>query len=374
MIYVNGSAPRRRRIAHITLGLETGGQEKLLVDFARHADRRRFDLTFISLATRGRLAADIEAQGWSVVALDEPSRFRPGMVLRLALLLRRRRINAVHTHDCNPLIYAAPAARLACVQRIVHTRHFARLAHITRRQTLLASLAARLTDVYACVSEDSARAAAAEGVQSARLLTVWNGIDVRHFAYAGPRPDGPVVLVARLSPEKDIATLLRATALALAQQPDFRLVIAGNGPARDTLMALAHGLGLGACVRFLGEVRQIPELLASARLFVLSSLTEGISLTLLEAMSTGLPVVATRVGGNPEVVRDGETGLLVPPGDAPALARAMLAVYRATDVGRRMGLEGRERVERHFEIRRMVAAYEALYGSNVCNPRLQVTG
>jgi glycosyltransferase involved in cell wall biosynthesis len=365
---------RRRRIAHITLGLDTGGQEKLLVEFARHADRRRFDLTFIALAARGPLAAEIEALGWPVVALDEPAKFRPGLVLRLAPLLRRRRIDVVHTHDCKPLIYAAPAARLAGVPRIVHTRHFARLAHITRRQTLLATLAARLTNVYACVSQDSARAAAAEGVFRARLQTIWNGIDMRRFAYAGPRPDGPAVLVARLSPEKDIATLLRAAALVVQQQPDFRLDIAGTGPARQQLIDLTRDLCLQACVRFLGEVYDIPALLAQARLFVLSSLTEGISLTLLEAMSSGLPVVATRVGGNPEVVVDGETGLLVPASDAAALAHAMLAVYRAPQTGLTMGRAGHERVAHHFDIRHMVAAYEALYRSNVSSPRLQVTG
>jgi glycosyltransferase involved in cell wall biosynthesis len=371
MTYRNGST-RRRRIAHITLGLDTGGQEKLLVEFARLADRQRFDLTFVSLTTRGRLAEDIEAHGWPVVALDEPASFRPALVLRLAPLLRRLRIDVVHTHDCKPLIYAAPAARLARVPRIVHTRHFAQLSHITRRQTLLASLAGRLTDIYACVSQDSARVAAGEGVPAARLRTVWNGIDMSRFACAGPRPEGPAVLVARLSPEKDIATLLRAVALMVQEQPDFRLDIAGHGPLQAELSRLTGALNLGANVRFLGEVRDIPALLSGARWFVLSSLSEGISLTLLEAMSCGLPVVATRVGGNPEVVVDGETGILVPPGDPTALARAMLRLHGAAHKARVMGLAGRERVARHFEIRRMVAAYEALYVGDKAIPGAQV--
>src|ERR1700736_3137231 len=131
-----GTAPRRRRIAHITLGLDTGGQEKLLVEFARLADRARIHLTFISLTPRGRLAAAIEAWGWPVIALDELPGFRPGLVLRLAPLLRRLRIDVVHTHDHKPLIYGAPAARLAGVKHIVHTRHFAQLAQFTRRQAV----------------------------------------------------------------------------------------------------------------------------------------------------------------------------------------------------------------------------------------------
>jgi glycosyltransferase involved in cell wall biosynthesis len=364
--------PRRRRIAHVTLGLDTGGQEKLLVEFARLADRQRFDLTFVSLTTRGRLAADIEAHGWPVLALDEPPGFRPGLVLRLAPLLRRLRADVVHTHDIKPLIYAAPAARLAGVRRVVHMRHFARLAYITPRQTRLANLAAHLTGAYVCVSEDSARVAAAEGVAAKRLRTVWNGIDTARFACTGPRPEGSAVLVARLSAEKDIGTLLRAVVLVVRQRPDFRLDIAGGGPLRDDLERQAAALDLGGRVRFLGEVRDIPALLAGGRLFVLSSLTEGVSLTLLEAMSCGLPVVATRVGGNSEVVADGETGLLVPPADPEALARAMVALHADAARCRAMGLAGRARVERHFDIRRMIAAYEALYTARTC-PQVQVS-
>jgi glycosyltransferase involved in cell wall biosynthesis len=177
-----------------------------------------------------------------------------------------------------------------------------------------------------------------------------------------------------LSAEKDIATLLRAMALVVRQQPEFRLVIAGSGPMGADLARLANELNLGDSVRLLGEVRDVPGLLAKARFFVLSSLTEGISLTLLEAMSCGLPVVATRVGGNPEVVVDGETGILVPPSDADAMAHAMLALHKDQDRGRAMGLAGRQRVARHFEIGRMVAAYEALYGCGTTLPLLQVTG
>src|SRR5207249_11047704 len=99
VMHSNGTAPRRRRLAHITLGLDTGGQEKLLVEFARHADRRRFQLFFLSLTTRGRLAAEIEEQGWPVVALEEPSGFRPDIALRVLPWLRRWRIDVVHTHD-----------------------------------------------------------------------------------------------------------------------------------------------------------------------------------------------------------------------------------------------------------------------------------
>ena len=356
----NGLPSHRIRVAHVVQQLNTGGMEKLLVEFARHADRRRFDLRFVSLAGRGSVADDLEAQGWPVSALGEPSGLRPGLVLRLARLFRQWRIGVVHTHNTRSLLYAAPAAWLARVPAVFHLRHGQRFG-AGRRETTAFRLATRLVGRVVCVSEDSARLSAAEGVAPARLCVIHNGIDVARFAYRGPAAGGPAVMVGRLSPEKDAASLLRATALIARECPSFRLEIAGAGECLPGLRRLAGELGLHGRVRFLGEVRDIPGLLARASLFVLPSLTEGLSLTLLEAMARGLPVVATRVGGNPEVVVEGETGFLVPSRSPPELARALLRIQCDSQLGGRMGRAGRERVEKHFDVRRMVGDHEALY-------------
>jgi len=212
-----------------------------------------------------------------------------------------------------------------------------------------------------CVSADSARQAVRQGVSPRIVRTLHNGIDLTRFDLSDARDGGPVVTVARLSPEKDITTLLRAAALAVAEDPSFRLEIAGAGPCMADLRQTTSDLGLNGCVHFHGQVRDVPALLTRAGLFVLSSLTEGVSLTLLEAMACGLAVVATRVGGNPEVVADGETGLLVPPGDPAALARAMLQLRRDDGQRRRMEQAGRRRVECLFDVRRMTGAYEDMY-------------
>jgi glycosyltransferase involved in cell wall biosynthesis len=348
------------RVAHLTPGLEVGGLEKLLVEFACHADRRKVLLHFISLSTRGQLADDIEACGWPVTALGVASGFRPGLIVRLARLFRRLEIDVVHTHDDRSNIYGAPAARLARVRRVIHTRHH-QGALLSRRQTWLVNLVARCTDRFVCVSRDGANRAVEHGVRQQRVTTIWNGIDVTRFAYSGPNPTGPAVIVARVSPEKDIESLLRATALVVREKPAFRLEIAGDGPCRQPLMQLARELGLNNNVTFLGHVKDIPELLTRCSFFVLSSQTEGVSLTLLEAMARGLPVVATRVGGNVEVVAEGETGLLVPCGDPAALALAMLECSSDPERAARMGRAARQRVEEYFDIRRMVSAYEDLY-------------
>lgn len=348
------------RVVHVTGCLEMGGQEKLLVEFARHADRRRFALHFVSLAGRGALADDLEALGWPVTALDARPGLRPGLVLTLAQRFRSWGAQVVHTHNERPLIYAAPAARLARARRVIHTKH-GRGAGKSRRQLWLTALAARCVDEFVGVSEDCSRLAVTQGVPARRVRTLHNGIDTQRFAYRGPCPTGPAVLVARLCPEKDVPTLLQATALAVRARSDFRLRIAGDGPCLPELRRLAAALDLGAHVEFLGMISDVPALLAKARLLVLSSVSEGVSLTLLEAMARGLPVVATRVGGTPEVVADGATGLLVPPRDASALAEALLQLHGDVDRCRLLGAAGRSRVEESFDVRRMVARYERLY-------------
>jgi glycosyltransferase involved in cell wall biosynthesis len=361
-------------VAHITLGLDTGGQERLLVEFARHADRRRFELAFLSLTTRGRLAAEIEAHGWPVVALEEPPGLRPSLTLRIATWLRRQRVQIVHTHDSKPLVYGAPAARLAGAKRVIHTRHFANLPSVSRRQTMLMRMAARFVDCLVCVSEDSARVARSEGLRPGRVKVVHNGIDLARFPCRGSQADGPAVLVARLSPEKDVATLLHAAALVAPRLPGFHLKIAGNGPCRQEISRLISQLGLAERVELLGEIRDVSGLLGQASCFVLSSQTEGISLTLLEAMSSGLPVIATRVGGNPEVVADGETGILVPAENPEVLAQALMKLLGDADLSRRMGQAGRLRVERRFEVHRMVAEYEQFYAARESTPLARIIG
>jgi glycosyltransferase involved in cell wall biosynthesis len=354
----------RLHIAHITLGLEVGGQERLLVEMARHRDATRFDWTVIVLGPRGTLADAIEAVGVRVVPLNVPPGFRPGLWRRLARLFRAERFDVVHTHDDRPLVYGLPAAWWAGVPRRIHTNHHGRLAHISRRQLFLVRLAARFAQHFVCVSHDSAGYTIEQGVSASRVQALWNGIDLTRFAYQGPCEDGPIVTVARLSPEKDIANLLWAAQHVVASFPQARFEIAGDGTCRNELAQLASDLHLTEHVIFHGEVDDIPALLARAGMFVLPSQTEGISLTLLEAMARGLPIVTTQVGGNPEVVEAGTTGLLV-----PALAQAIGAILIDPARGRQMGIAGRQRVENCFDIRKMMAQYEALYESNEARPR-----
>lgn len=347
------------RIVHVALQLETGGMERLLVEFARHADRERVSLRFVALAGGGAIAREIEALGWPVTVLDAPAGIRPSLLFRLAALFREWDTDVVHTHNTKPLLYAGPAARLASA-RAIHSRHGQR-AGATARQDALFALAGRCADRIVGVSEDASRRSAQDGVRADSIRTIHNGIDVSRFAFHGPRAGGPALFVGRLSPEKDVPTLLRAMVRVVETFPEFRLEIAGSGACEDSLRDLADGLNLEKHVAFLGEVRDVPSLLARSSMLVLPSTTEGLSLCVLEAMASGLPIVATRVGGTPEAVRDGVDGVLVPAGDASALANAMIRMYGDELLAQRMGRSGRARVEECFDVRQMVRAYESLY-------------
>jgi sugar transferase (PEP-CTERM/EpsH1 system associated) len=356
-----------QRVAHVTLGLDVGGQERLLVEMARHRDAMRFDWTVIVLGGRGVLAEPLEASGVRIVALNEPAGFRIGLWRRLDRLFRAEKFDIVHTHDDRPLIYGMPAAWWAGVPKRIHTHHHGRLPGVTWRQRFLIRRAARFAHHFVCVSEDSARFMIEQGIAKERVRTIHNGIDLTRFAFQGPCDDGPIVTVARLSPEKDIATLLQAAALLAGDGSQLRFEIAGDGPCRAELAQLVKELNLTDRVALLGEISDIPALLERARLFVLPSQTEGISLTLLEAMARGLPVVATEVGGNPEVVEARLTGWLVPPRSPSTLAEAIRAVLADPAFARAMGVAGRRRVENCFDIRTMTKQYEALY--DTASPR-----
>jgi glycosyltransferase involved in cell wall biosynthesis len=348
------------RVTHVALQLETGGMERLLVEFARLADRPRYSLQFVSLTSRGRVADDIESCGWPVVTLGVRPGLKPGAAFRLARLLQESSTDIVHTHNTRPLVYGGAAGRLAQVRAVVHTRHGQR--HFsTARQDRLFRAAARCADRIVCVSEDAAARSRFAGIGGAAVRTIWNGVDLARFQGQSGSAGGPAVFVGRLSPEKDVATLLRATSIVVQREPSFRLQIAGDGPCVAELHELAGALGVRGRVEFLGEVQDVPGLLRRAGVFVLPSLSEGLALTVLEAMACGLPVVATQVGGTPEAVLEGETGLLVPAEDPRALADALLRVHRDATLARTLGTAGRARAHAHFDARVMVRRYESLY-------------
>jgi len=260
---------------------------------------------------------------------------------------------------------AAAALRLPVV---INTKH-GRNNPEQRRAVFLNRVASLLSTAVVAVSADAADVATRiERVPRRKIRTIHNGIDLeRHPFPLRCSSDGPLsaIHVARLNPIKDQLTLLEAVRIVVDREPSFRLTIVGDGPRRNELHELSQKLTLGDHVVFLGERNDVPQLMARADLFVLSSLQEGLSLTLLEAMASGLAVIATDVGGNRELVTPGQTGFLVPSRSPERLAAAILDLLARPDAVRSMGKQGRALVEREFGVEQMVRKYEQFYSSSL---------
>lgn len=359
------TAPAQKtRVCHLSVGLRTGGLERLLVDFARFRDSSRFELTFVALDRIGRPAEEIREFGCEVLVIpDFGASWK--QFKSMWSLFRERNFDVLHTHNAHPHFWGTCAAWTAGVPVTLTTRHGQRFGQSLSGRVKF-WLAGQLADRVVTVSEDAARLSMVEDrIAKRKIRTIWNGIDPQKFQYRGPCDEPRCISVARLSPEKDFPTLLKAVSLARREIPGLRLSLVGDGPERAQLESLAEQLDLCRSVDFLGERNDIPELLANSGFFVSSSLTEGISLTLLEAMAVGLPVLATAVGGNPEVVVQEETGLLVDSRDPEQLSEGIVRMWNRRKEWKRMGQFGRRRVEQHFDVRRMVANYEEEYLRNL---------
>lgn len=353
------ATPRPLRVCHVSLTLKTGGLERLLADIARHHDAARCVPEFLAVNEVGRFADIIRDAGCKVHTLQAAGRF--GQLRQMARLFCAERFDVVHTHNTHPHINGSIAARWAGVPIVVNTRHGQRAGHGWKSRTQF-RWASHLVNKIIAVSDDAAQLCVeSDGVPRPKVLRIWNGIDIDDFQFSGPANAPVAISVARLSVEKDFPTLLRAISIAIQAIPDLQLKLVGDGPERGKLEQLARELKLSGHVEFLGDRHDVPQLLTQAGFFVSSSLTEGISLTLLEAMAVGLPVIATRVGGNSEIVDDPRTGRLVPSADPASLAGAIVAMCQQPETWLALGQAGRARVEEHFEVRRMVADYEQLY-------------
>ncbi|MGQ0634369.1 MAG: glycosyltransferase [Planctomycetaceae bacterium] len=371
MISAVNSAPARSdatrpvSVVHLVLNLNIGGLERVVYDLVRCADRERFTVQVLCLGETGPLGSAIEELGITVESLDIYRKGPLAAVIALARRLRTLRPDVLHTHNAVPHLIGAPAARLSGVPTVVHTRH-GRHLYQGWKTGLMNRLACRLTNRMVAVSSDAAEVSCNhDGVSRHSVDVIWNGIDVSQFplrAQTASAASRRAIHVSRLADDiKDQRTLLRAARIVADAEPEFILDIVGDGPDRAPLEALSEELSLQSHVRFLGYRRDVRDLLSDADVFVLSSLTEGLSISILEAMAVGLPVVATNVGGNPEVVVEEETGLLVPARSPEELASALLRVFRQPNWGAQLGAAGRRRVEQHFDLRQVAAKYEELY-------------
>ena len=337
--------------------------ERLAVDLAIPHRRVGHASSIYTLFGPGAFAPEAEVAGVPVVPFHKKLGFSLKSIVQLAKCMRRDRIQVLHTHNSVVHHYGVLAAQLARVP-VVNTRHGVSLIHTRPIQETYFRSMIPLTQHFAFVSKDTQRFFESRGVPPSKSSVVLNGISLRkwHTVRANPgsqRPALRCITVGRMVHVKAYDTLIDAFALVVDRTVDVTLRIVGDGPLRNVLRERVQSARLGAHISFEGAVSDPERLLANSDLFVLSSLSEGLPVAMLEAMAAGLPVIATRVGGVPEVLTR-DAGWLCESGRADSLAAAILEAVNTPDLPR-MGRAARQMMFENFGIERVQAQYETLF-------------
>ncbi len=370
---MNGAAPKSV-VCQLVHGLPVGGTE-VLVDRLVRRLASRFRIVIACLDEIGELGQRLIDDGVQVHSLHRRPGFDWSCVRRLARLLADERVQLVHAHQYTPFAYAAATRLLGRRPRIVFTEHGRFYPDYASRKRkvfnrLMTTRRDRLIAVGASVRQaliDN------EGLSASQIQVIYNGVDLSPLAGASGRrapmrqelgvtdDEFLVLQVARLNTIKDHATAIRALAAAIPSCPHMRLALVGDGPERQNIETQIAAHKLEKHVTMLGQRRDVADLLAAADAFLLTSVSEGIPVTIIEAMATGLPVVSTAVGGVPELISHGESGLVAPAGDDAQLAEALVRL--ASDAGLRSQLAecARRRAVTRFSEDQMVDQYARLY-------------
>jgi glycosyltransferase involved in cell wall biosynthesis len=375
----NGRRPRV--VTLIDLLSSHGGAERLAMGIATHLNPDRFEsilcvsrwpsARYGQWDSSGQQALEqLQQTGVRFLPLQRHRKVDVPAWARLERFLRRERVDVLHSHKFGSNVWGSIVGAAARVPVMLAHEHTWSYEGQPLRRVLDRELIARTSDRFIAVSrEDRRRMTDVEGIDPKRTLFIPNGVapfpaatgrDVR--AELGIAPDAAVIgVVGLLRPQKAHDVLLRATAQIVRSYPQVRMLIVGDGPERERLERLVEELAIGQSVCFAGMRADIPDVLGAFDIAVCSSNFEGSPLSVLEYMDAGLPVVATRVGGLPDMVVPGETGLLVAPRDEAALAGALEELLRDPQRARSMGQRGRERRRSEFDLDGVVGRIEELY-------------
>ena len=368
-------------IVHVIYRLTIGGLENGVVTLANRIPPERYRQTIVCLAGYDDFRQRIQRSDVEVISVDKREGHDLSMYLRLWKVIRRLDPDIVHTRTFGVLdsqICSLGSGR----RRRVHSEHgreSSRLFEQNPRRELMRRLLSPLVHHFITVSKDlSSRLAKSEGVSADQVTQIYNGVDTDRFCPSRDyrpvigSPDGffpkdafVIGTVGRMQPVKDQITLVKAFLELLRAVPEARnrgrLVLVGDGPLREEALRLLHSHDASTLAWLPGERADIPELLRRLDLFVLPSREEGVSNTILEAMATALPVVAMRVGGNPELVDSEHTGLLVPPHSGHHMAEAIARYFRNPAMVADHGQRGRDRAMREFSLTAMIDKYLCVY-------------
>jgi glycosyltransferase involved in cell wall biosynthesis len=360
-------------VVHVVISMDVGGMERNVLNQVREGRRLGEEVSIVCLERRGTLAAAAEAMGARVVCLNKPPGVPPGMILRMRAALRDVRAAVVHSHQLSTMFYSGLAASLLPGVCLVHTAHGRDAYARPKRACWLGRLGGVRVERCFCLTEDIACEVVARGViprHKVRLIA--NGIETAR--YRGRRSDpglraamkvpqgAPVIgTVGRLVPVKNQQLLIRAFARVRAAVPDAHLLLVGDGPLREDLIQLAVGLGLTDSVHFAGYRSDVIDYLGLMDVFALTSHSEGTPQSLLEASVAGVPVIASRVGGVPDAVEDGRSGLVFESGNEQALVLGLLSLLTDRALAAALAEAGRKRVIAHYDVSRMAREYHEQY-------------
>jgi sugar transferase (PEP-CTERM/EpsH1 system associated) len=362
-------------IVHVVHRFDTGGMENGMVNLFNTLSPERYRHTVVALTDFSDFRHRITAQRVDFHALHRAPGHGLGWAVRLWKLLRRLKPDLVHTRNLAAL-EAQFVAAAAGIRDTVHGEHGRDVFDLYGRNwkyNLLRRAARPFVSNYISVSRDlETWLRLVIHVPPRKLHQIYNGVDsVKFHPRTGRRPDfahpDSIVFgsVGRMVEVKDYPTLTAAFIQLIRQQPEraerARLAIVGDGPTRDTCLALLQGAGLAHLAWLPGERHDIPDIMQALDVFVLPSRNEGISNTILEALASGLPVIATAVGGNLELVEDGVNGMLVTPGDVAGLAQALLGYLDGPARIAEHGANARQWAEQRFSIPAMAEAYATVY-------------
>ena len=362
----------RLTVLQVIYSFQMGGSERMASTIASGIDRSRFRPLVCGLNGGGPMSNLLQEKGIPCFILNRRDGWDLSLPPKLYRILRNERVDVIQTHHLGQFLYPLLPARLLGLP-VIYTEHS---YHAFLQSGRLRWLARRILPSawrVVAVGEDVRRFLSDRiGIPPERMEVIHQGLSVpdeksdedaawRESLGLGQN-SGPVIgHVARLTAVKDQEGLLRAFARVLHVRPDARLVIVGDGELRDRLAALSAELGLDRAVRFLGFRSDVERILKAFDLFVLSSYTEGLPISLLEAMAAGRPVVATSVGCIPDLLRNGAAGVLVPPRSPETLADAILKLLSDPSARMAYAQAGRREVETRFSLNKMVQRYESIY-------------
>jgi glycosyltransferase involved in cell wall biosynthesis len=366
------------RVVYCIDNMQVGGTELNAVRTAERLDRRRFSISVVCIRDNGPLMARYKDAGIPVHTFPMTSLLGPGAVqqaVRLIRLFRAERTDIVHSHDAYTSVYGTLCARLAGVRGVIASRRSWHSPHLQGRILKANRVAYRFAHRVVGNSPSVSRLVESEGgVSASRIVTIPNFLDEEAFApIPVPErrrmldelgvPEGAFVvgIVARLSLVKDHGTLLRAIASLRDRIPTIHCVLIGDGPERSAIEALAGALGISDIVHLAGERTQPPNLHGLFDVSVLCSTTEAFPNSVLEAMAAARPVVATDVGGTPDAVHEGTTGLLVRPSDPSRLADAILRLYQEPALRAKLGNAARAAARAGYSAEAVIRQVETLY-------------